>query len=118
MPAVEPVTTQTRVAESEIHRPLAYPAMTTILLARHGETDWNAERRLQGHADTPLNDYGRAQARALARGSSPASEIDAVYASDLRRAHETAGSSPRSSGSPVDVDPEPARDELSAPGKG
>jgi probable phosphoglycerate mutase len=40
--------------------------MTTILLARHGETDWNSERRWQGHEDRPLNDVGRAQACELA----------------------------------------------------
>jgi len=34
-------------------------SVTTILVARHGETDWNAERRWQGHADRPLNDAGR-----------------------------------------------------------
>ena len=33
--------------------------MTTLLLVRHGETDWNAEGRLQGHTDRPLSDYGR-----------------------------------------------------------
>ena len=63
--------------------------MTTILLARHGETDWNRDGRYQGHADEPLNDRGRAQARELAdrlREQPPA----AIYTSDLRRASETA----------------------------
>ena len=40
---------------------------TTLLLARHGETDWNREHRWQGHADPPLNEVGREQARELAR---------------------------------------------------
>lgn len=63
--------------------------MATILLARHGETDWNAEKRWQGHTDRPLNERGRAQAQALAqrlRGT----PLAGVYASDLRRARDTA----------------------------
>ena len=40
--------------------------MTTLLLVRHGETDWNAEGKLQGHTDRPLNAYGRRQAQTLA----------------------------------------------------
>jgi hypothetical protein len=63
--------------------------VTTIYLARHGETDWNAQARWQGHADTPLNERGRTQAQALA-GRLAAVPFAAAYASDLRRARETA----------------------------
>jgi 2,3-bisphosphoglycerate-dependent phosphoglycerate mutase len=64
-------------------------AVTTILIARHGETDWNRERRFQGHADPPLNEVGREQAGQLARELA-GSEVTAVYASPLARARETA----------------------------
>ncbi len=60
-----------------------------VFVARHGETDWNAAGRWQGHTDVPLNENGRAQAKALAvrlRGS----RLAGVVASDLSRAHETA----------------------------
>ncbi len=77
--------------------------MTTILLARHGETDWNSERRWQGWADQPLNDVGRAQASEL--GASLAGRtIDAIYSSDLRRAAETARIVAETLGLPVTVD--------------
>jgi probable phosphoglycerate mutase len=60
-----------------------------VLVARHGETDWNATQRWQGHTDVPLNDTGHAQALALAerlRGEGLAGAV----ASDLSRASETA----------------------------
>ena len=63
--------------------------VTTLLLARHGETDWNSERRWQGHADRPLNDAGLAQARELADFLADA-PIAAIYSSDLARARQTA----------------------------
>jgi 2,3-bisphosphoglycerate-dependent phosphoglycerate mutase len=63
--------------------------VTTIYLARHGETDWNRELRWQGHSDPPLNERGRRQARALA-DALDGLNLAAVYSSDLRRASETA----------------------------
>ena len=63
--------------------------MTEILLIRHGETDWNVEKRLQGHADIALNAEGRRQAAALGRVLLD-EPLDAIYASDLQRARDTA----------------------------
>ena len=63
--------------------------MTTILLARHGESDWNRERRWQGHADRPLTEHGVEQAHALAERLGDI-DLDAVYSSDLLRARATA----------------------------
>ena len=63
--------------------------MTTLLLARHGETDWNRELRIQGSSDIELNELGRKQAHALAQELEHV-ELDAIYASDLSRARATA----------------------------
>jgi probable phosphoglycerate mutase len=63
--------------------------VTTLLLARHGESDWNAQKRWQGHADRPLTRRGRDQATALAERLD-AFPLAAIYASDLLRARETA----------------------------
>ena len=62
---------------------------TTIVLVRHGETDWNRDRRFQGRADQPLNETGRAQARELAE-SLRDEPVSVLYTSPLRRASETA----------------------------
>jgi broad specificity phosphatase PhoE len=63
--------------------------VTTILIARHGQSDWNHEKRWQGHADRPLTERGREQAQALADRVAHI-ELDAVYSSDLQRARDTA----------------------------
>jgi probable phosphoglycerate mutase len=62
---------------------------TRFLLIRHGESTWNAAGRWQGHGDPPLSARGREQARRLAMQLA-GEGIDAIVASDLRRAAETA----------------------------
>lgn len=62
---------------------------TRILAIRHGETDWNADTRIQGHTNIPLNAMGRWQAKQLAQALAHET-IDVIYASDLSRAFETA----------------------------
>ncbi|MEV4780810.1 histidine phosphatase family protein [Burkholderia sp. LMU1-1-1.1] len=62
---------------------------TNILLIRHGETAWNAVRRLQGHIDIPLNAEGERQAGALAQALA-AESVDVIISSDLQRARQTA----------------------------
>ena len=80
--------------------------MTTIILARHGETDWNRERRVQGQADPPLNEAGREQAAELARTLEAEAEApSAIYSSDLRRARETAAIVAEALRLPVRTDP-------------
>jgi broad specificity phosphatase PhoE len=61
--------------------------MTRVLLVRHGQSEWNADGRWQGQADVPLTDLGRAQAHHASRALGV---VDAIVASDLERAAETA----------------------------
>jgi probable phosphoglycerate mutase len=79
--------------------------VTTILLARHGESDWNRARRWQGWADRPLTERGREQAAALAGRLSEVA-LDGVYASDLERARETARAVARTKELEVQIDPD------------
>jgi broad specificity phosphatase PhoE len=78
--------------------------VTTLLLARHGETDWNRELRIQGSSDIELNELGREQAEALADELSGV-ELDAIYASDLSRARATADAVAARRDLPVRLDP-------------
>ena len=73
------------------HKPTAEsaPGATRFCIVRHGETDWNAERRLQGHIDIGLNANGLHQAQAAAWGLQP-HNFDGCYCSDLLRTQETA----------------------------
>lgn len=77
--------------------------MASLLLIRHGETAWNAERRLQGHTDIELSEHGQRQARALADALA-GERVDLIVSSDLRRARETAQAVAAKRGIEVAVD--------------
>jgi len=83
--------------------------MLHLILVRHGESEWNAQRRYQGQADVPLSGLGKRQAELVAERLA-GQKIDAVYASDLIRAWETASAIAEKSG--LDVLPEPRLREL------
>jgi probable phosphoglycerate mutase len=78
--------------------------VTVFLIVRHGQSTWNAEHRWQGLADPPLSELGREQARALAADLRDVS-LDAVYASDLQRARDTAEAVAHVKGLAVVTDP-------------
>jgi probable phosphoglycerate mutase len=77
--------------------------MARLHLLRHGETDWNAEGRWQGHSDRPLTPVGVAQATAIAPAVAALQPV-AIHASDLVRALDTAAPSAELCGLPVIVD--------------
>ena len=79
--------------------------MTEIIIIRHGETEWNKTGRFQGHSDVPLSEEGRAQAEALGKNL-VVDHVDAIYASDLTRAMETAAPLAERFGLPVIPDPQ------------
>ncbi|BDI08203.1 histidine phosphatase family protein [Sphaerotilus microaerophilus] len=68
---------------------MPYSEMTRILAIRHGETTWNVDSRIQGQLDIGLNALGRRQAECAARHLADEG-LDAIYSSDLQRAHDTA----------------------------
>jgi len=79
---------------------------TRLCLVRHGETAWNAERRIQGQLDVPLSAAGHAQARAAANALTQESNPDsdsccAIYSSDLARALHTAEAAAHLLGLPI-----------------
>ncbi|MES2423421.1 MAG: histidine phosphatase family protein [Pseudomonadota bacterium] len=75
-----------------------------LIVVRHGETDWNAVARIQGQIDIGLNDKGRWQAGRLAQALAD-EPVDAIYSSDLARAHQTADAVARVTG--VAITPTP-----------
>jgi probable phosphoglycerate mutase len=79
------------------------PEAARLLLIRHGETEWNTEGRIQGFRDIALSPRGQRQAQVLARHLATHA-IDAVYASDLGRAIETAGPLARQRNLTVQID--------------
>ncbi|MCL1886436.1 MAG: histidine phosphatase family protein [Betaproteobacteria bacterium] len=76
---------------------------TEILIIRHGQTEWNVTKRLQGHTDIPLNEKGMEQALVLAQ-TLQKEKLDAVFSSDLQRARKTAEEIAKWHNLPVQVD--------------
>jgi broad specificity phosphatase PhoE len=64
--------------------------MARLILIRHGETDWNIERRSQGWNDQPLNDHGHRQAALVCQYVQKRFAVETVWSSDLRRCTQTA----------------------------
>lgn len=77
---------------------------TRLILTRHGQTDWNLQRRFQGQQDRPLTELGIEQANQLAARLQMV-PIDAIYSSPLQRAHRTAEIIAAAHNMPVITDP-------------
>ena len=90
------------MAASDLPAPTPAPR-PVVLLARHGETTWNLERRMQGHRDLPLTPTGVAQAKRLAERLRTAGLVR-IVSSDLVRAAETARAVGDATGVPVTFD--------------
>jgi probable phosphoglycerate mutase len=78
-------------------------SLTRLCIVRHGETDWNTERRIQGHLDTELNAVGHGQAQATAKGL-VGHDFAALFSSDLVRTLQTAAELSRVTGLQVQLE--------------
>ena len=78
--------------------------LTRVVAIRHGETVWNAEMRMQGQLDTVLSERGRWQVRRMAEALA-GDGIEAIFASDLARAFDTAQALAEVTGLPITTDP-------------
>src|SRR5690606_17727752 len=99
-----PGTNTIQYATSAIHTSSDDMPITRLCLVRHGETEWNAEGRVQGQTDIPLSAYGLAQAEAAAQVLG-GQDFSAVYSSDLLRVRQTAEPSVRRLALPLQLDP-------------
>lgn len=77
---------------------------TRMCIVRHGETEWNAARRVQGQLDVPLSEVGREQARCVS-AALPDGRFSALYASDLARVRQTAAPAAERFGLAPRIDP-------------
>jgi len=75
-----------------------------LILIRHGETQWNKERRMQGHSDSPLSETGLRQAQLLGKHLAQV-RFDALYCSDTGRAQHTARCVAEATGHTINLEP-------------
>lgn len=78
--------------------------MTHVILIRHGQTEWNQQRRMQGHSNSPLTAQGLRQAQLLGQRLAQM-EFDALYCSDSGRAQQTAQCVAEATGHTIRTDP-------------